>query len=435
MAEYEVTGVRYQMGKDLTMEERTRKAEDFIKSLKVNTPMILMAEPDNPKDYEAIAVYMDYTRRVGYIAHESCAEVKLQLDSYAQCNAVVSGNDGHVTFYVEIPNAPEVNASPVEAPRELPDYPLPQGIGLTFSDKEHALLVVAPRLVNLEVSADTVGTLIDMTEHYMPLSRLSLCHEDDIWRERVMKQLRKTCRLKLPPSEKERLEQLRDELQETMGDFHRTHEHWQQQLFDQQLDMLREQAEGEEGLFAKYEKYRESQPDIIKSLVKWFDEMPHVDLRNYKEHGCLAQRLNYMRVSRKELYEVYAAILLLNKYGGEKPEKEDTIKLPKGLDTEKAKKYFAKAIEEGYMEATEDGKYHWIGTGKKPITSELAYFLGKVYNYKHDTIKGNIGEPFPEEDLNALFSVKRLYSSLTQVYSAKIRQRWRSRIDDLFEED
>lgn len=322
MAEYEVTGVRWQMGDGLTLEQRTQKAESFIRTLKEGTPMILAAEPDNPQDNEAIAVYMDYTRRVGYIKHECCAEVKLLLDGNGQCNAKVCGNDGHVTFYVEIPNAPEMNVLPIGVSRKLPECPLPQGIGLGFCDQERALQVVAPRLVELAVTADTAGTLLEMTEHYMPLSRLSLCCEDDFWRDRVLKQLRKACRLELPQSVKEQLEHLRDELQKTAGDFHRTHERWQQRLFDRQIELLRKQAEGEEGLFAKYEK--------------------------------------------------------------------------------------------------------------KPNNSELAYFLGRVYNYRY-SISGNIGENFPEDSLNTLFGVTRLYSSLTQVYNANKPQRWRSRIDAMFE--
>jgi hypothetical protein len=55
-----------------------------------------------------------------------------------------------------------------------------------------------------------------------------------------------------------------------------------------------------------------------------------------------------------------------------------------------------------------------------------------VYNYQY-TISGNAGEDFPEESLNKLFGVRRLYSSLTQVYNAKKPQRWRSQIDAIFE--
>ena len=432
MAEYAVTGVRWRMGDGLTMERRTQMAEDFIRTLKEGTPMILAAEPDNPIDNEAIAVYMDYTRHVGYIKHECCKEVKPLLNSDGQCDAVVSGNDGHITFYVEIPNAPEVNVSSVVQARKLPECPLPKGIELAYSNEERALQVVAPRLVKLAVSAETANVLLNMAECYMPLSRLSLCYEDDFWRDSVLRQLRKACRLKLPQPEQGRLERLRDKLHKTAGDFHRTHVHWQERLFDKQLDLLRKRAEETDGLYAKYEKYRENEPDVIESLSQWFNTMPHVELRNYKEHSTLALRLNYIGVSRRELYEVYAAILLLEKYG-RKPEDGDDIHLPKALDTPNARKFFAKAIERQYMEATGDGKCRWIGTDNKGKTAELAYFLGRVYNYKH-SITGNAGEDFPEESLNELFGVKRLYSSLTQVYNAQKPQRWRSQIDAMFEQ-
>ena len=108
------------------------------------------------------------------------------------------------------------------------------------------------------------------------------------------------------------------------------------------------------------------------------------------------------------------------------------IQLPQGLDTPRAREAFAKAMEKQYMETTDNGKYRWKGTGDKPNTSELAYFLGCVYNYKH-SLSGNAGAKFPEDSLNELFGVTRLYSSLTQVYNAKREQPWRSLIDDLFE--
>lgn len=116
----------------------------------------------------------------------------------------------------------------------------------------------------------------------------------------------------------------------------------------------------------------------------------------------------------------------------EEPEEDNGIKLPKELDTAKARKYFAKVIELQYMEALENGKFRWIGTNNKGVVAELAYFLGRVYNYQY-SISGNKGEDFPEESLNKLFGVTRLYSSLTQVYNAQKPQRWRSQIDAIFE--
>jgi hypothetical protein len=111
---------------------------------------------------------------------------------------------------------------------------------------------------------------------------------------------------------------------------------------------------------------------------------------------------------------------------------ENGIRLPKCLDTPMARESLALAIERQYMEAVADGKYRWIGTGDRGGVSQLAYFLGKVYKYRN-TLYGNAGMNFPEDSLNELFGVKRLYSSLTQVYNAKRPQPWRSKIDAMFE--
>lgn len=110
----------------------------------------------------------------------------------------------------------------------------------------------------------------------------------------------------------------------------------------------------------------------------------------------------------------------------------EELVLPKELDTRKARQCFAKAIEKKYMEKANNGKYRWIGTNDKGNRSELAYFCGKVYGYVH-TITGNAGENFPEESLNNLFGVTRLYSSLTQVYNAQKAQSWRRLIDEICE--
>ena len=114
------------------------------------------------------------------------------------------------------------------------------------------------------------------------------------------------------------------------------------------------------------------------------------------------------------------------------PDEDNEIKLPKELDTAMARKYFSIAIRNGYMAKNGENNYHWYGTGDKGILSQLAYFCGKVYGYRY-TISGNSGQNFPEDSLNKLFGVTRLYSSLTQVYNAKKIQRWRSKIDSLFE--
>ena len=98
MAEFEVTGLTYHIGAGLSKEDAKVAVRKFFEGLKEGTPLILQAEPSNMHDENAIAVYMNYTRHIGYVKGTSCLEVKPLLDENGQCDAFVSGNDGKKTM-------------------------------------------------------------------------------------------------------------------------------------------------------------------------------------------------------------------------------------------------------------------------------------------------------------------------------------------------
>lgn len=87
---------------------------------------------------------------------------------------------------------------------------------------------------------------------------------------------------------------------------------------EQQLEQLRPIANSNEGVIAKFEKHittsGHSVNEELTKLKEWFKSMPRLKLRDYQNHEKLAECLAYQRVSRKELYEVYAAIILLDTY-------------------------------------------------------------------------------------------------------------------------
>lgn len=113
----------------------------------------------------------------------------------------------------------------------------------------------------------------------------------------------------------------------------------------------------------------------------------------------------------------------------------DSNKLPLTgvLDTKRAQKYFQKAIDKKLLNL-DNGKFSWNQIGKNSGKSQLAYFCGKVFRYKH-SFNGNAGDRFPEDELNSLFGVNRLYTLLSQVYNVQKPQPWRSKIDELFNND
>ena len=365
MAEFEVTGVRYRMGDGLTIEESTPLAEAFIKTLKVGTPVTLLADGTNPDDRNAIAVFLE-EKHVGYISKTRCEAVLPLLDDDGRCEAKVSGNDGHVTFFIEIEDATDACASPMKRERQLPVFPLQRTVHLNYLPEEMSLMAFAPQVVRFPLDEKSPTLLedarayIEKVEKFMPLSGLSFCIEDNLWRDDVLKMLRKACRLQLPDSEKEQLNQLRIRLSEVVGDFHSCHEDVQLRIFERQLEMLKKQAEGKEGLFHLYERSFDGKPVEVERLVGWFKEMPDIRLYDYHDHKVLVRTLNYLRITRRELYDVYAALLLIAKYGNEQivqmdePEEKNTYAPMNRLENLLKGDWF--------KECRTDGKYNakWI---------------------------------------------------------------------------
>ena len=318
MAEFEVTGISYQIGRGLPREEATAAANRFIiEHLKPGTPLLLVAEPTNTHDENAIAVYLDYTRQIGYVKSTCCLEVKPLLDEDGQCDAVVTGNDGWITLFVEIPDAPQ-SAPSVAKPRVLPVNPLEEVLRMNYTDEERALQAVAPRLSKLVPTEQNAALLLAMTERYMPLSHLSICYEDNLWRDHILKNLRRAARLKLEPELKRALEQQRDLLADVEADQTRTSDRPKLRLMEAQMEKLAEMAAGDDGLMASFEYHIATSGRSVKEelakLEGWFRAMPKLKLRDYRNYEKLSEGLSYQRVSRKELYEVYASIIILNRY-------------------------------------------------------------------------------------------------------------------------
>lgn len=99
--------------------------------------------------------------------------------------------------------------------------------------------------------------------------------------------------------------------------------------------------------------------------------------------------------------------------------------LPSELDTTRAREYFGKAQEAGFIAKTDTG-FKWTMTAGRGALAQLAYFCGRVY------CPSNV-ERLPETALNRLFGVSRIGSALTQVNNAS-PQKWRQRIDSMFED-
>lgn len=97
-----------------------------------------------------------------------------------------------------------------------------------------------------------------------------------------------------------------------------------------------------------------------------------------------------------------------------------------------AAKLFQKAIDLGYIQVNDNKTLTWLGYDRKANKSQLAYFCGLAYGYKHNEKSGqNEGGHVNYCMLEKLFNVRRLSESLRKVHHANKPQRWRVHYDKI----
>lgn len=101
-----------------------------------------------------------------------------------------------------------------------------------------------------------------------------------------------------------------------------------------------------------------------------------------------------------------------------------SITLPEELNTDRARKYFAKAIECEFMVPTATG-YKWVFGGNRGKV-RLGYFVVRVFCPDNT-------EQLHEQAIDRLFGVNRIGSAITQFHTAKKPQKWIAVIDRLFD--
>ena len=327
MTEFAVTGIRYQMGEHLSYEERNAAAEKFVASLEIGQKVVLAFEPDNPcSPNKAVAVYIDY-ERIGYIADEECELVHPLLNEQHMAQGVVVRKDNHVTFFISVPGSAEkLKARPQK--RKLPESPLGDSFRMPFSKAENALQVVAGMLSEMETTKENLPEIMRLTRHYAPLAKASICHDDKLWRRAILRKLESMLdnrqQLEISDDDAAELEGLCKQVREAVGDMHRTAEHWPEKVFVSHLERLRNDESINRHLYNKYcetfldgKSFDKADTRLISSeydrLYSWLKNMKWSELRNPDNLLSMGFRVNYLGLSRLEIYDLYSVLLLIEK--------------------------------------------------------------------------------------------------------------------------
>ena len=152
--------------------------------------------------------------------------------------------------------------------------------------------------------------------------------------------------------------------------------------------------------------------DFLAELHK--NKLSKDDIENIQ--SVVASRLDTLKLNDMQLK-------WLEEYHNTCSVSSGELYLQSELDTEQARKYFARALEAGYMRNEGKG-YKWLYGGDKG-QARLGYFCNKVYL-----------PPRPINKLEETFGVKKLSSSITNADNEAKRadvKKWRNEMNnDIF---
>ena len=151
----------------------------------------------------------------------------------------------------------------------------------------------------------------------------------------------------------------------------------------------------------------------LSLCVSCLEKMPHLYFSLDEDSIRILEDLGYTQKDEKQNQPQDTS-----EGTGKKPE------LKNNTQKKREKKYFAKAIEAGLMEKDGDS-YRWLHNDG--LKASLAYFLKRVFNPKGTA-------QISYQRLEVLFGVTRLDTALDQALTVKKPQKWRTEIDNLFDD-
>lgn len=324
--EITIVGIRHappfkQMGKDAG----TAAADSYLKTIPIGTEVILKKEPDNIADHNAIAVYVDFDRRIGYVTSPQIHLVQGVLDEYGEAVGVLARVD-HITSYVEVPDAKPDSVSDMLKPRDrkLPLVPLADSVYLSGTEEEHSLGVVIRHFFMTEINCGNAETLYTLAKKLLPKVGQSICEEESQWSREALSRLqelnRQSATLGYSDEKRAALAAIEHDFKEIVSSF--VAEGGREAAFEKRYESLKKLANEGNGFFSKYiDAYLggslENAPSAQKMTEyarfrQWLRDLPFRVFKAERiETHKVADELFYYRISRQEEIDIISVLLLL----------------------------------------------------------------------------------------------------------------------------
>lgn len=426
---------------------------ELFSRLPIGAKVYLRKEPTGSSFPGSISVWDDESNRIGFVSKTHRRFIELDVPQVGMLPVRVSGHSAkHNCMYFEA-----VNKNGFKDPY-IRDVKLEDGeTSFPMAKQDEELQTLTALMIAMLKDEDTVSDHFYSTAYkYAQICCSSLDGDTSFSRGDIMYGIRQL---------KEKFQQLNpiyDEIFEKNKDIGRKYNDIKTKVYRSQYERIKQMALGKDknGIspldsYIKKLKFKNGDlltPEIINNEIVHLSDLLSKEFygsycNNIDCDENFATALYSLNYSMTAIYRLFTRRIKLdylkeNKnllVSDAKTTPTDTIEtrletglpLPRSINTKRAQTYFQKAIDNGLLRL-ENGRFSWNQIGERGAKAQLAYFCGKVFEYEH-SISGNVGTSFPEEELNELFGVKKMQSSLQQVHEAKNKQLWRRRIDELFE--
>ena len=190
--EITITGIRYAIcPMEMSMEDKDSFTQDYLSKIPKGKKIILKAQPDNPFDHNAIAAYINYSQRIGYVSAGELEDVKSLLDEndILECSVV---RWEHVTLFLEAEGETAFGNINLKEEDKFAKTPFEEYAKLSLEDDEHLLDIISLKVFTCVLPDDDIpDEWLDLTEKFLEKINISVSMKHLNWKSRMRKLLRK----------------------------------------------------------------------------------------------------------------------------------------------------------------------------------------------------------------------------------------------------
>lgn len=312
----------------MSKEDKDTYTENYLSKIPKGEKIILKAQPDNPFDPNAIAAYIHYSQRIGYVNAGELDDVRPLLDENELLECSVVRWD-HVTLFVEAEGETAFGNIKLKEKDKFAPTPFEDYAKLSLEENEHLLDIISLRLFTYKLTEDDIPEKwLSLAEQFVKGMNLSISQKHLNRKSRMRKLLRKLyvqySGKNVDKSKLCQLDALSKAADSHVSDIAR--DGGKYIVFANQLKRLREHAKEEHELFQKFDKHHQilsamdgNKVCTIDKIDDWLMQLPN-DIGTAfltGEYNSFATKVAYQKPSTNDVYRLASVLLIRERMKGE----------------------------------------------------------------------------------------------------------------------